>query len=1055
MSDPKLIANLDSIVKQLQKISATIGVSVGVSDKGGKPKIKSTLESNEKTRAKNLFKETEQQYENVLGRAFNATRSANAKANATEFISSLKGTTLISNMDKVKDGIKTLVSKTSSTTSDAYLNSINQSMLRILVSQKDYEPKLNEILVAMNGIALGTSQKYYEPKLNEILVAMNALVSKANSGISDAYLYSINQLMIQSLASQKDYEPKLNEILVEMKTLQDVIKNSIQGASIKPQTVLRMFEILIKKMKWEDFRVSIMDHIIRSEIASTDLNKNVEDLLQVNKDILNKKTPATGGASSALAKLGSVAGLMALGVGLAVIVSALMKANLIEPSKVFKVLGVVGAIVALFVGVSLVANKIKNAAIGFGIFSATILFIIIPMMYAFAKMPITILVEGLAKMGLVMLVCTVLLGLLGLASRFTKDSVYKAVGGLALFALTIGFLILPLIKHIVNFPLEELIEGMAKISGIILVCIGIMKLASMVDAKQATFSLGGILIFSLMLKFLIIPLLLDMAKLEWKTLLYGIANAAIAIVGLGGIAFIIGQMAKSVGMNMVLGALVIAGLTLIMGYLANTLDKFAGKDWKEIYKGLGLATLAITLFGLVVAGIGFIVANPLSAILLGAGAIAILALSFVAGYLADSLAKFANKNWDEITSALKQATLAITAFGFVVGAMGVVAILGMPFMVAGAGLMMYLANTAGLLAANLEAFADRDWNTIIPGLMGASKGMAAFGAVVAGMGLIVKVFGMEMIEAGASAVFELSLVAGYMAENLMKFAYRPWTSIIKGLTQSTKAMKEFSLFVGGVGLFSKIVESGVDVVFKISDLIGNIADNLMKYSDVSQIDFKTIGEGLSFLGEGLKAMFFGSLANVGSSIIDGAMGFFKSDPVSKIKKFESIDSKKIYELGLGLKFMGEGLSTLTKDLDLTNLIKDLSLLSKPVIDLAYGISEFSDAYVKFQAVRMDSDLEQIKNINVQNENGLKDTIRETGQLQIEVLRDQLTEIRRTNELMETLISNTINNNPNQQNQSSATVQNGNKSSTSLTSPAFSTKDNYRNNLKLTAMSIQG
>jgi len=982
VSDPKLIANLDSIVKQLQKISATIGVSVGVSDKGGKPKIKSTLDSNEKTRAKNLFKETEQQYENVLGRAFNNARNANAKANAAEFISSLRGTTLITNIEKVKDDIKTLVTRTTTSNIDAYLRTLNQTMSDILASKQNYEPKLDEILTALKA------------------------------------------LNVSSVSSV-----------------------------IKPQTVIRMFEILLKKMKWEDYKVFIMDSIVRIETIWIDLNKNIQELVRINQDILTNATKKPS-KDDVLTKLGTVAGLMAIGVGFAVIVNALVNANLIKPDNVVKVLVVVGAIVALFVGVSLVANKIKNAAIGFGIFSATVLFLIIPMIYAMDKIPLLVFTVGLIKMTFVVAICTVFVAVLSLIGRFTKGSVKESVGGLALLALTIGFLILPLIKHISTFPLEQLKDGMLKITGIILVCIGIMKLASLVDAKQATFSLGGILIFSLLLKFLIVPLLLDMAKLDWKMLLYGVGNAAIAILGLGGIAFLIGLIAKQVGLNMVLGAAVILGLTLIMSYLASTLEKFVKKDWKEIYKGLGLATLAIVLFGLVVTGIGFLVANPLSAIIVGAGLLTILGLSFVAGYLADSLDKFSNKNWAAILAGLKGATKGIVAFGAVVAAMGVIAILGMPIIIAGAGLMMYLANTAGMLAANLEKFADRDWDTIIPGLIGASKGMGLFGAVVAAMGYIIEKFGMDMIESGATAIYELSIVAGLMADNLMEFAFKPWFQIIRGLKQSTIAMAEFSLFVGGVGLFNKIIEKGIDTVYRISDLVGNIAENLMKYADVSAIDFKSIGEGLKFLGEALKVMFFGSLANVGSSILDGITGFFKSDPVSKIKKFEAINSSKIYELGLGLKFMAEGLNSLTKDMDLTNIIKDIGLLSKPVIDLAYGISEFSDAYTKFQAVRMDSDLEQIKNINVENENGLKDTIKQTGQLQIEVLREQLAEIRRTNQLMETLISTSNINNANRQDAVIQQNQNTNTPTTTLSQPAFFTKDNYRNNLKLTAMSIQ-
>jgi hypothetical protein len=186
-------------------------------------------------------------------------------------------------------------------------------------------------------------------------------------------------------------------------------------------------------------------------------------------------------------------------------------------------------------------------------------------------------------------------------------------------------------------------------------------------------------------------------------------------------------------------------------------------------------------------------------------------------------------------------------------------------------------------------------------------------------------------------------------------------------------------------------------------------------------------------------------------MIDSITGFFNMDPVSKIKKFETINSDKIYQLGLGLKYMGEGLRNLSKDIDISTLVKDLTLLSKPVIDLAQGISEFSDAYSKFQAVRMESDINQIKNINLQSENGVKDEIKLASELQLEVLRDQLAELRKNNQLMEILVSNK---DSKQINQSGGFFQNTTNKD-SLYSPSFATKENYRGNLKLTSMSFSG
>jgi len=1019
VDDTKLISGLDGILKQLQKISATIGISVGITDKGGKPKVKSTLDTSEKARTKAIAKETAEEYKKVLGLGF---KKQDAKATAQEFDSVLKFTDYFNkskiSLDKIKDSIDNLVRVSNTSSYSAYFDSIKNALYVLIGKQKDYEPYLNRI-----ETRLGTPvpQTDYGP----ILSSIDAKIG----------------------APKPDYSPILSLLNVTL----DSIKNAVERSVPKITDTLRTWDIFLRKMKWEDFRTSIIDYITRAEIHATNLNQQLTDLIQVNTDILNKKPAMSGGSTGGtLSKLGSIAGLMALGTGLILIVNALVNSNLINTENLVKVLGVIGVIVAMFVTVGLFASKMKDAAIGFGILSATIMFLVIPMIVGLASLGIVKITLGLFKLGAIMAGC---LGVLKLMSMIKSSDVIENVKGFALFALTVGFLIIPLITHITSINIVQLIEGLMKLSLVFGACLLAMKGAERIKGSDVIKSMAGVLALSLMLKFLVIPMLLDMANLDWTILLSGLANVAIAIIGMGTIAYAIGKLAEKGGVNMLIGAATILALSFTVGYLGDSLSKIAGKDWEDIYKGLGLATLAITLFGLVVAGIGLLVANPLSVILLGAGSIAIIGLSFVAGYLADSLSKFSDKDWDEIIKGLRGSTIAMWEFGKTVAKMGALALISAPLLKIGAGYIVYLANAAGLVAVNLELFADKPWDNIILGLMGATIGMGMFGGVVAAMGAIVTTFGADVITTGARTVEYLSIIAGYLADHLMKFAYRPWNSITKGLTQATIAMSKFSLFVGGVGLFSKIIDKGIGVVYDISDLIGNIADNLMKYEDVDQINFEKIGSGLIFLGEGLRSMFFGSLSNLGSSMIDSITGFFNADPVSSIKKFESINSEKIYKLGLGLKFMGEGLRSLTTDMDLSNLIKDITLLTKPIIDLAYGISYFSDAYSKFDAIRTESDLSIIKNINVDNDNGIKDAIKESNQLQLDILTDQLIELRRNNQLLEVLINNGGGNNNNQENPSNIILGQSNKRNT-VSSPSFETKDNYRNNLKLTSMSMQ-
>ena len=1089
MDDSKLISNLDSITKQLQKIAATIGISVGITDKGGKPKLKATLDTNEKARTRAIAKETADEYKKVLGLGF---KRSDAESNVRIFDEKLKITAFFKKsgdyFKNISKNIETLVTVTSNTSTKSVsgITSVNQLLTSIRnkiknytpnfislekklsgSSSKDYTSNFLGIENVLSGISTNTGKDYtsnflgIENVLNNIsanapkdyetnFLGLQGSLATIASNVPKDYepYFQALQGSLTTIASYipKDYEPLFVESNSKLESIKNGILNLV-GSIPTGRDLAKGWDLLLRRMKWESFRTVVTDYFTRAEAAGSELNQKLSDLIQVNTDILNKKSPA---GSSGLSNLGNIAGLMALGVGLVLIINALVKSNMIDTGNLLKVLVVVGSIVAMFIFVGKVGGGIKNAAVGFGILSATILFLIIPMMMALTKIDWETIKEGLFKLGVVFLTC---IGVIKLMSMIKSNEVMQNTKGLALFSLLVGFLIIPLITHITSIPIDQLLEGLGKLGLVFGACLLVMKGAGAIKGGEVIKSMAGILLLGLIVKFLVIPLLMESSNLDWTVLLKGLANVALAVIGMGLVAYAIGQLAKSGGVSLLIGAATILALSFIVGYLGDSLTKVAGKDWGDIYKGLGLATLAIVAFGLVVAGIGALVSNPVAALLLGVGGVTILALSFVAGYLADSLTKFAGHDWNEITNGLTGSVQAMWTFGKTVAKMGALAIFAAPFMVAGGATLMKLAHVSGLLAANLQQFAGRPWDEIVPGLKGSSEGMWAFSKTVAGMGAIVKIFGQSVMDTGSAVLYDLSILAGVLANNLMEFADKPWDSIIGGLESSTVAMAKFGLFVAGVGVFSKLMEMGIDVVYKISDVIGNIAENLFKYAGVDQINFQQIGSGLVFLGEGLKAMFTGSLANVGSSMLDGITGFFKADPVSKIKKFETIDSHKIYELGLGLKYMGEGLRSLTSDLNLTNLVKDITLMAKPVIDLAYGISQFSDAYKKFQAVQMESDLNQIKNINVQNDNGIKDAITQSSQLQLDIMRDQLVELRKNNELMQILVMNNMDNESNGNNVGIMAPMASNKSNESYTSPSFSTKDHYRDNLKLMSMSI--
>ena len=1287
VDNTKLLLNLDAITKQLQKISATIGISVGISDKGGKPKLKSTLDSSEKFRTRAIAKETAEEYKKILGLGF---KKSDAENNVKIFDEKLKITSFFKNSEsvfkKISKSVDNLVTVTTNTSTKSIksLTASNQTLSTIVSRIKDYTsnflslerkinntdkidyaPNLKEIqstllnistnvpkdyatnfkeiesslsLLSNNtkndyssnfeelknilSILSSSSPKDYIPNLKEIqstlfaistnvpkdyttnLQAIESSLSSVASNVPKDYTTNLQaiQSSLSSIASNvpKDYEPYYQAIQSSLLTVSTNVPKDYEPIFTETNSKLesikkgimdlfssiprgkdlgRGWDLLLRRMKWESFRTIVTDYFVRAEASALEVSQKLSDLVQVNTDILNKKPKSNESGMS----LGKIAGLMALGVGLVLIINALVKSNMIDTGNLLKVLAVVGAIVAMFIFVGKVGGGIKSAGIGFGILAATILFLIIPMIIRLTQIDSKTLIEGLLKLGVVFATC---IGVLYLMGKIKSSHVMKNTKGFGLFALIVGFLVIPLIKHITTIPFKLLLEGLGKLSLVFGACLLAMKGAEKIKAVDVLKSMAGVIALSLVLKYLVIPMLISVSSLDWTVLLKGLANVGLSIIGMGAIAYAIGQLAKSGAAYMLMGAATILALSFVIGYLGDSLTKIAGKDWGDIYKGLGLATLAIVAFGLAVAGIGALVGNPIVAAVLGIGAITIIGLSFVAGYLATSLAKFAGHNWDEITNGITKSVQAMWVFGKTVAKMGLLAAIAAPFMAIGGVVLMKLANVSGSLATNLHQFAGKPWNEIVTGLKGASEGMWEFSKTVSGMGAIVKIFGesimnkgsvvlydlsilagaiannliefagkpwneivpglkgasegmwefsktvakmgaivkifgesimnkgsvvlydvsvlagaiannlMEfagkpwneivpglkgategmwefsktvakmgaivkifgesLINKGSTLLYDVSVLAGAIANNLMEFANKPWDSIMQGLQSATVAMAKFGVFVAGVSVFFNLVRMGVNVVHKVSNLIGNIAENLFKYSGLEKINFQQIGSGLVFLGQGLSAMFTGSLSNIGSSMLDSISGFFKIDPVSKIKKFETIDAHKIYELGLGLKYMGDGLRSLTTDLNLTKFIRDITIMSKPVMDLAYGVSQFSDAYKKFQAVQMETDLNQIKNINVQNDNGIKDAINESSKLQLDIMKDQLVELRRNNQLMEMLITNGGNSgSPSLQNANMIMPIASNNSKESFTSPNFSTKSHYKDNLKLLSMSFQG
>lgn len=557
--------------------------------------------------------------------------------------------------------------------------------------------------------------------------------------------------------------------------------------------------------------------------------------------------------------LGGIAGLALLGVGIFMIVQALVEAKNIKPEEIVKILLVMGAFVGLFLLVGMAGSKIKNAAIGFAIISATILLLIIPTLYQLKKMPWDMLLESIGKFALIALAC---IGVIALLSLIPPAKVLSSVLGFALFVGVMGLMVIPLLKYVAFVEWELIGEGLLKIVAISTV-IGLILLGmSKISAVDTIKSLAGVLIFSLLMGFVLIPQLKKISEEPFEQMLEALGFIGLIMVGIGVIIRLTGEILTRGGGEVaaIAGLVAVLAFSFLMGYLAEQLNKFAGLDWSAIGSSLALALVALGIFGAAVAGIGLLVLNPVVAPLLIGGAVAVAGLSLLMGILAETLNKF---------------------------------------------------------------------STI----------------------------------------------------------------------------------------------------------------------DANQI--QKVGVGLLALGTGLVAFLAGMVGGVGAGAVSKLSGIFGLNPADQIKKFEKIDADKIFKLGTGLLFMGQGLKSLSTDIDLQGITNQLIAMTAPLALFSTGLMLFTDAYKNLDTAIKGSEINRIYQMKIEADNGIQQALVDLNQKEVEILSAQLDQLRQNGEYLRTIANSgggmggmvALGGGGNSGSKGSASISN------------FETKNNYLNHLKLTTSAL--
>ena len=1024
MEDKKTLDKLAKIAEHLKAISDKLSVVAGVDSKGGSTKKSKTLTPEEVAKVKATATETAKVYKTVLGLGFN---QKNVDDTANRFRVILGITPFYNSFKKTFESIKTYMqndasNKTKIDTKDQIKLS---DLEKIFDKKKLYE---NSLISNLSNISSNTLKTYDALDKNNTDKDILSELQKISNSSDLAYNFISTDVLNKDILSElsnmnnilginspkdystilndikntltgigtsvqtKVYEPLLTTMLIKIEELKSSFDTKIGKIKASASEYVRSANAFKKLLGWDELRYAILDYVDRSEVHFDDLNDNIEKLVTINDQMKDKmggkdSKGTKEGGDSIMSKIGKIAGLLALGAGLFLIVNALVSSGKIDIMQVVKVMAIIGAFVGLFVLVSKAGEGIRNASIGFAILSATLLFLVLPLMEKLSKIAYPQLLSGLVKMAIVVASC---IGLMVLMNFIKASEVIKSSLGLALLIGVIGFLAIPFFQYLASLNFDTILEGLFKFAIIFGACFLMMFAMQKIKAGDVVKSSLGLTLLTLLMGFVVIPLLLKMSTLPFDKILTGLALMGLSVLGLAAIVRGTGEIltrGKGAGVSSVVGLIAIGLMSLVLGYLADTLVKFADKPWQEILIGIGAASLAIVAFGAVVLGVGYIVTKAM--VSFAAGLVAIGLLMLVMYGLSKVMDLFAGeKDWATIYTNLGLATLAIVAFGVVVGLVGAIAMVAAPFLAVGAATFLGLMLVMAPMMTVMNLFAGEvDWSTIYTNLGLATLAITAFGVVVGIVGAI----------AIAAAPF---------------------------------------LAVGAVTFGALIL------------IMGGLVDTLIKFNQVDAGQIGELGKSLVLLGAGLIAFLGGSVAGAAAGIVNGLTGLFKLDPASQIKKFETIDSEKIYKLGMGLMNMAQGLKELSNgSINLKDITNQLMQMTKPLTDFSSALDAFSNAYAKIDKVKLQSEY----TMNVEKDDSIQQAIKSLHEQELSVQQAQLAQLQQNGEYLRVIASSGgAGGGGGQQGGSSG----GGQQADRLSGPNFETKDKYMSNLKLTTMSFE-
>lgn len=364
------------------------------------------------------------------------------------------------------------------------------------------------------------------------------------------------------------------------------------------------------------------------------------------------------------------------------------------------------------------------------------------------------------------------------------------------------------------------------------------------------------------------------STMQWDEIGRGLAGMAGA---LGAVTAATAILSKAGGGGALLGSIGIFVTVQSLSELAESLKSFATMKWDEIKRGLSAMGGALAEIGIVLGALGKIAGFSS---ILASGAIWITVQSL--SDMATALRSFSDMSWEEIKRGLSAMGGALLEVGVVTGLLGKLAGFSGLF---GAGAILIVVQGLNDIAAALQNFGAMSWDEIGRGLAAMGGALLEVSLVSGGLGKLAGLSGLF----GAGAIWVTIQSLGDLYTAMQNFSSLSWDEIGRGLAAMGGALLEVSAISGGLGMLAGLsgLIGGASIWVTVQSL-DDLANALKKFADMN---WDEIGRGLAAMGGAMVETAIGGLLNTFSGLGANAIATI-AEPLGNladsVKKWEDV-----------------------------------------------------------------------------------------------------------------------------------------------------------------------